>query len=182
MKDNPVHDVLHLVALVPHISVRTVVMKRRNALFEQGFYGAYSFPVVAPLALLCRPLSFYELKSSAVALRLWTLAGGHSGKIVSKSKTAAVMIYPPFSMVGAELNIPALPMPLDAVLKFFEKVTLCFTLTDTISVPDCSIPDFSACAIANVAIRPLEKELSFEWKIGMPAWLPNPATMARERM
>ena len=60
---------LRLLVLVPHRDVRRQLRTWSASLFNNGLSGAWSFPWVAPLAKLNRPLSAEELKRLARSLR-----------------------------------------------------------------------------------------------------------------
>jgi hypothetical protein len=72
---------LYLAALVPHRDSRRTFLKRSAELFASGWWGAWSFPHVAPLALLRSPLGEEELKALARNLRRRSLEGGRGGRI-----------------------------------------------------------------------------------------------------
>ena len=64
-----VNNGVQLLALVPHRDVRLVLQRWSAALFAAGLPGAWSFPWVAPLATLKRPLAAAELKTIAKSMR-----------------------------------------------------------------------------------------------------------------
>ncbi|MDR1025675.1 MAG: hypothetical protein LBL56_08105 [Treponema sp.] len=72
---------IHLVVLVPHRDSRKILRERSAELFAAGFWGAWSFPQVSPLALLSAPMTGTELKGLARRLRELSLAGGRDGML-----------------------------------------------------------------------------------------------------
>ena len=185
-----------LLVLVPHRDARLPLRAWSASLFANGLAGAWSFPWVAPLARLNRPLSTAELKSLAHSLRRlgtreWGVGSGENRGEVS----------PPLSG-GDPRNAPVLRSPLTTVWR----PSLHIELSDDFFMPaakalDCRItplvlgsalaqgplPDglssppqvsFRAAALANMDCRlqPLdggEGGFFFEWEIGPLRWLPK---------
>ncbi|MDR2049260.1 MAG: hypothetical protein LBP69_07375 [Treponema sp.] len=195
--------------LVPHRNAVFVIEKFRQQIFTLGLDGAFSFPAVAPLALLSRPLSGGELKTAAAELR--KLLGG--GKfILSAPPKSPSGESPPerwtlptlpavsrrtgspekLSFFGPCLDMPFPPLPESAVLTRWEKPFLapavlgrggaeCVrVLADTLpSPPELS---FRAAALANLAVYPAgngEAEYSYAWELGRLYWLPNPGALSK---
>jgi len=73
-----------LLVLVPHRDARLPLRAWSDSLFAAGLLNGWSFPGVAPLARLKRPLLTAELKSLAHALRG---AGNEEGKIINHGVT-----------------------------------------------------------------------------------------------
>ena len=187
--------------LVPHRDCLPVLETYRRDLFAAGIDGAFSFPAVAPLALLKRPLNSGELKSSAAELR--KLLGGK--KIVALGQDecmgCTVRNYSPdceAADCGAEvplrtnytvntvrffgliLELSPPVFPVDAVLQRWEKPILAPAILapgDKAPEPLPQIPAlFSrAAALANFALTPVMSEMyySYTWKLGPLQWLPR---------
>ncbi|MDR0387296.1 MAG: hypothetical protein LBH57_04595, partial [Treponema sp.] len=105
-------SLLRLAVLVPHRDSRRLAEACRPSLFAAGLTGAWSFPAVAPLARLSRPLTAAELKTLALSLRDATLAGGRDGRIVTGAPAA---VHCPGANNGPEGALrfwgPALNLP-----------------------------------------------------------------------
>jgi hypothetical protein len=88
--NNSLKTLQRLLVLVPHRDSRLLLQSWSKALFSAGLDNAWPFPRAVPLAILSRPLSPKELKTTALALREETLAGENDGKIrTGKSAMAA---------------------------------------------------------------------------------------------
>ncbi|MDR3145901.1 MAG: hypothetical protein LBU21_06460, partial [Treponema sp.] len=72
---------LRFVVLIPHRDSQRALWEYRRRLFAAGLDGAWSFPALAPLALVSRPCDPGELKALARSLRDLTLSGGGDGRI-----------------------------------------------------------------------------------------------------
>jgi hypothetical protein len=177
-----------LLVLVPHRDARLPLRNWSGALFTAGMYGAWSFPQVAPLALIAEPFTGKTLKSLANALREQTLAGDSNGKINARGAAAVSAfpenILPGAAIFGPALNIalPAAPAPQIAenILYRFTAPVLGGALLRNGKLPPAlpAPPAFSfrAAALANMRYRPLaagEDLYSFEWNIGALHWLPS---------
>jgi hypothetical protein len=163
------------VVLVPHRDAVIDLRGEKRGFFSDGFYGAYSFPVVAPLCVVRRPLTNVELKETAKKICDEVLM---RGGLIEGAGEAAVSFFGDYFFWGEELSISALYLN-DTVLsgfeKRFEKIILCEALLSKSEPPPKKINSkkisFRASALANMVIRPLDKKFSFEWKIGRPVWL-----------
>ena len=191
---------LKLLVLVPHPDIRLPLRAMSSASFAAGLHGAWSFPQVAPLALLRQPLSPAELKALAAALREHINNSG--GKIICGPQTAAAIPVCPDR--GKTLTIfgPSLQTKLPG--SFFdhavEAVTgiLPLVIGSAVTQPaDCVFfsnterqedivgKSFRAAALANMVFRPLSgcggwDGYSFEWNIGKLYWLPKTKKRASE--
>ena len=203
---------MRFVAVIPHRDCKPKLDPYKAELFALDFFGAYSFPLAAPLAQVSRPLTKSELKRIALALREATLA--HNGKITASGLSVADFParaagfpvreagYPVgLRLLGVELDVavPVEALPKDALVgtDTFEKPAA-HPVPDTHAVSDTAAPPspvlaaavirgedisaappppsltFSAASVANIVIRPLSDDgYSFEWKIGIPVWLPS---------
>jgi hypothetical protein len=133
--------VLRFAVLIPHRdSLKPLgILSRR--LFAAGFPGAFSFPQVAPLALLFRPLSPGELGDLAAALRESSADRGGTitaGPAVSVSMPPASLplTVPPrnegpdppgFSLWGPRLDL-AVPAVIPGAIYRFPVPVLCAAL------------------------------------------------------
>ena len=183
---------LRLLVLVPHRDTRRLLHAYSASLFAAGLPGAWSFPWVAPLAALNRPLAGAELKALARSLREHiNQRGGKciAGPPESAALPAAANTTMPL-VFGPRLNIE-LPDNFfetcgDAVLCRLSPPVIGAALIDA---PDHNaacygkpLPDpphifFRAAALANMSLRPLPgcswDDYSFEWSIGALHWLPK---------
>lgn len=164
---------------VPHRDVRLLMRKYSGELFKAGFYGAYHFPSVAPLAVLSQPLDGEELKKFARALR----EDAHIDRIET-SRISAVQ-FPEGGdagvLFGPRLEISIPPEIFDA---FSKKITRFFTPTalgaclmsadeKAAAFPPPPEISFRAGALANMFWQPLRaaRTAGYEWKIGKLCWL-----------
>jgi hypothetical protein len=185
-------EALKLLVLVPHRDARRPLRVFSNALFAAGFPGAWSFPWIAPLAILSRPFNEEELKLCAHALREQSLAGGRDGKI--KSGPIALSAFPNGGLIEAtaifgpalDLAVPDSIFPAQTAGKILHRFSP-FVLGAALVWPPEASPylapafSFRAAALANMSYRPFfagdgdppDAGYSFEWKIGKLSWLPS---------
>ena len=197
-KKNQREDRLLFLVLVPHRDSRLVLRKWSDSLFKAGFSGAYSFPWVAPLALLSRPFSAEELKNCAMRGESTSV---NNGKISATAVSSSVM--PAFHSSCSEGEVvsifgPCLDFDLPNGLISNEKVISLFSpiiigacilqpggnkQAENAALPPLPQISFRAAAIANMSWQPLqagnhaanEPEAAFgsyKWKIGKLSWLP----------
>ena len=83
---NSYKDKLRFIILIPHRDEGNRLNQYREKLFSAGFYGAFSFPAAAALAMVSRPLGREELKELAINIRKITMENG--GKIESGELSA----------------------------------------------------------------------------------------------
>lgn len=181
-------DTYRFIVLIPHRDTVKTLEAYRRRLFCAGIMGAYSFPLAAPLGTVSRPFTGEELKTLARSLRAVTAADGRNGKITIRER--GVLPSPLHGTVFFGLTLDLSPVggflapdvPLD--IAWFPSIVLC---TGVLSInadsaeeplPDIPPPScfFRAAMVANMVIRPLSSGAagySFEWKIGVPVWLPK---------
>jgi hypothetical protein len=142
--------------------------------------GAYSFPIVAPLAVVSRAFTQEELKRLASVLRELSASPERDGKItVGESQS---LLFPPEALslrfFGLGLDLPIPNFPSESVIYQFPSLLLCAGLQSApeppsaVQEPSCF---FRAAMVANMVFHPLSSGAagySFEWKIGAPVWLP----------
>jgi hypothetical protein len=174
------------IILIPARDTQKLLHEYQDALFTNGFYGAYSFPPVAPLAELSSPFNRDELKELAGNIRKLTLA--RDGKI-SSAESCLKSGFGEYSFFGPRLDFPADPPAIEELLsataggkiiRVFSPPVLCAALArpgETRSPKEEPTLSFRAAALANLALRPLPgtgdaPAYSFEWKMGEPVWLP----------
>jgi hypothetical protein len=183
--------VTRFVALFPNRSLLKPFEAYRQELFAGGFLGAWSFPLVVPLASVARPFSKLELKELCLALR--ALADGKrmlAGKSFS-SGNYAVSRLGNFSFWGPRLDIQLEKNSFgtEAQKKIIEAasppvlVLALNSCNQTLPETNAVAPPFSlsSAALANISIRPLfantskssSNAYSFEWKISPLVWLPK---------
>jgi hypothetical protein len=173
------------VILVPGGDTHKLLDEFRDALFAEGFYGAYSFPPAAPLAEVSRPFSRDELKKLAVCIR--DLSAAHDGKI-SGAECCLKAGFGTLAFFGPLLDLPAAERLLSEtaagkIIRAFFPPVLCAALVDSGAANQHCPPrsanfSFRAAALANLAIRSLNSgkgealPYSFEWETGPLVWLP----------
>jgi len=169
------------VILVPHRDATLPFQIYREKLFASGYYGAFSFPLAAPLAALSGPLARDELKELGRNIRGLTKA--NEGKISGALNTVA-NFYDEFAFFGPRLNLQIEESLFGEsargkLLHTPESAVLCAALLDSGANPVTeggAAISFRSAFLANLAIRPLdsgERAFSFEWKIGGEVWLPK---------
>jgi hypothetical protein len=181
-----------LLVMVPHRDVRLPLRTWSAELFSAGVPGAWSFPWVAPLARINRPLRGEELQSLARALRSQI---NRAGGILTAGPPLKSDLPPEFN--GESIPVWGLSLPITLSDDFFEPVagTVTHRITPMVlgaallhnplptTLPEPPHISFRAAALANMHCRflPLgddgENGYSFEWKIGELHWLPK--TLAR---
>ena len=172
------------IILIPHKDILIEVEKYRQRLFSKGFYGAHSFPLCAPLASISRPFSRTELKELAVNIRKKSME--NEGKILTAENIqyGSGMIGSSGELLffGLKLNIDntciSQSAPAEKLLSVYNPPLIC-TALDYANKEGEQIPSlsFRAACVANLSIRPLfGLELSFEWNISPPVWLPSVKT------
>ncbi|MDR2537263.1 MAG: hypothetical protein LBC46_03045 [Treponema sp.] len=175
----------HFVVLIPHRDSAQALEPYSRKLFTAGFAGAYSFPNVAPLALVSRACSRGELKALALNQRNLS-ASGRDGKARALPPQTVDCPSPALSLFGPLLDTPVPApeeFPASAVLYRFPRLILCAallgpgdeTLTRQAVLPELAVPPFRAAMLANMSLSPLDSgapAYSFAWEIGEPVWLP----------
>jgi hypothetical protein len=189
-------DILRFLVLVPHRDTVKILREYSRLLFKAGFFGAFSFPSVVPLALLSRPCTGEELTELARTLRQAVCAGGREGKF--RAGEPGTVPFPDIpgetflsgcSFFGPVLDLPAPDWSLPGLIPFPVLVLTTALVGGTgpaeegraVREPAPPINGFffRAAAAANMALRPLDNQdssgldpYSLEWKIGRLRWLP----------
>ena len=174
---------LWLLVLVPHRDARLPLRAWSASLFAAGLPGAWSFPWVAPLAVLNCPLPAEDLKRLARSMRQQADFAG--GKFSAGSPAVAAIpsggetlsVFGPALSAGLETErcpilpscqLPAWPLIIGAAL-------LNGALPEGLPTPPHI--SFRAAALANMSYCPLpggaQSCYSFQWKIGALHWLPK---------
>jgi hypothetical protein len=163
------------VALVPHVSARAELKRWTRKAFAAGGTGFCSFPAVAPVALLSSPASKSDLKQLAGLFRLQSYESGGDGRI-GAGEISQVRLPDGKTLAGFRLLIEPPPLPEGmALLESFPELILCVGIfSGAPELPPLESPlRFSAAALANMVLRPLGYEQSYEWTIGEGQWLPS---------
>jgi hypothetical protein len=186
---------LHFLVLVPHRDCLPSLEAYRRVLFSRGFNGAFSFPAVAPLALLDRPLGSGLVKAAAAELR-----EGLGDKKVTPQGLELCPAWGIFRFSGPGLDLPLISIPAPAgsefpvVLQRWEKPLLAPVLlahgsdgnpfSDPVAGPMPRFVSFRAMALANLALNQhvetvqdcdsFDADFSFTWELGQLHWLPSP--------
>ena len=192
-----------LLVLVPHRDARLPLRAWSASLFAAGLPGAWSFPWVAPLACLKRPLSTAELKSLARVLRREVIAQkdltrrhGEQGEFKFLFSPCTLCSLCLCEMKGEKMSIlgPSLSIELsdDFFMPAAEAVDCRISpLVLGAALAHSPLPDglppppqvsFRAAALANMDCRFLpvdgrEDGYFFEWEIGPLHWLPKTAAL-----
>jgi hypothetical protein len=170
---------LRLLALAPHRDCRRIVRLLSPELFRRGFYGAWSFPQVVPLAVLSAPLTEGELKACARNLRALNRGSIRAGAM-AKAPLRREGGGGPFWIAGPSLDL-AVPEPFPAgeekvLRRVVPPILGAALLREDEGVPDMPVPplSFRAAALVNMTYRiPDGPGRSFRWCLGKPAWLPR---------
>ena len=196
-------QLLRLLVLVPHPEIRHKMRLWSDELFKAGLAGAWSFPHVAPLAVLSDFLSPLKLKQCAALLRSHQ---SDDGKI--KCGPPRFSALPPVntgdnSPGGAHSNIMIYGPELDMDIPCTALSEVCGTAPRWFSLPVLGAAlateadggvlgeaasriqppalAFRAAALANMIFKPLPGvhnggAYSYAWKIGSLHWLPSGGT------
>jgi hypothetical protein len=184
-RDGPVR----FAVLVPHRDCRRLLRLRSAILFSSGFLGAWSFPHVAPLALLSAPLGEGELRELARNLRRRSQEEGGGG-MLRPGPPAVLPLAPPLVPFSLCLYGPALELRLTTgdfgsgagkLRALLPPLLGCAVLGEGPGAgkDGTGNPEglkFRAAAVANMAYRPLapgDRAYSFSWRIGGLRWLPS---------
>lgn len=170
--------IYRFIVLVPHANVRAAFNGYRREL-SAGSAGApaavFSFPAVAPAALVGAPASKAELKSMAARFRRQSYENG-GGKIRSEGRAEAVSLPDGKTIAGPRLSVEPPPLPEGVtVLERFNRLILGALIFPgpVPALPPCPPLKFSAAAFANMILEELPYEHSYSWTIGEPQWLPR---------
>jgi hypothetical protein len=184
--------ILRFIVLIPHRDSGRLLWEYRRQLFAAGFEGAYSFPGVAPVAVVSQAFTKGELQGVARTLRALSVQGGRGGKIAiqdlgsltySPSSPSGESLYT-LTMFGPFLDVPSPEFSHPRVRYRFPRLLLVAGLIKTEAaerlmqeaLPQSSAWFFRAGMVANMLFRPLSSGApgySFEWHIGTPVWLPS---------
>jgi len=174
----------NFLVLVPHRDTRGILHK-------ENISGSYTFPLVAPLASLSKPLSADELKHTARSLR--EANGMDKFYLTDFTSVAFPTGDGEMELFGSCLKINILEITGSAVqkiIKIFSPLVIgtCLIPKDNkeqVRFGSCGMCgswlnssselSFRAAAIANMYWQPaqLNNEKGFKWKIGKLVWLPK---------
>ncbi|MHB9293974.1 hypothetical protein Holit_03093 [Hollandina sp. SP2] len=183
---------LRFIVLIPHRDSGRLFWEYRQELFAAGIVGAYSFPSVAPLAVVSQAFTKEDLQVLAHTLREISVQDGRGGKI--STQELGCLGYSAYTHTGQakydltifgtllDLPIPEFSNPM--VVYQFPKLVLAAGLIKAEVgeallndiLPKAPVLFFRAGMVANMVFRPLSSGAagySFEWRIGTPVWLPS---------
>lgn len=163
------------IALVPHANARAEFNTYRREAARTAGNRVYTFPAAAPVALLTAPASRTELKRLAALFRLQSHKNGGDGRIVT-GQISSIKLPDGKTLAGPCLSLEPPPIPESmALAESFPKLILGVGIfSDMPKLPPLQRPvKFAAAALANMVLRPLQYEQSYEWTIGEPQWLPS---------
>jgi hypothetical protein len=193
----------NFMALMPHRDCGKGVSSVKRSLFSLGFYGAFSFPIASPLAVLSRALTKDELKRIAAQLRRNTFADGKKGRITAGEWGVATLggilfggqrlDVPVEELFQADAVFPCGVVMEPCVLPLLVEAVMCggtpcgdalWENTEEKKAQSAVQPapfSFTAGYVANLALRPLCNDgYSFEWRIGEPVWMPKTLRLSAE--
>ncbi|MDR2150865.1 MAG: hypothetical protein LBO67_08695 [Spirochaetaceae bacterium] len=170
---------MRYVVLIPHRNSIAALYEYRRRLFAAEVWGAWAFPVVAPVALITRAYTKAELQKLSRRIRALSCTHGQDGRI-SATKTDYCDLGSGITLFGPVLDLPVIAddaFPAGTVVQQFPVVTLCSALSDGIVNPPPLLPFFfRAASLANMIISSLDcgvSDFSYWWKIGEQIWLPQ---------
>ena len=174
-------ELFRFIILIPHRDALKPFEDYRKKIFKAGNFGAYSFPLAAPLAVVSRSFSPDELKELGRNIR--NLTKEKNGKILSES-TAQAAYGDKFIFFGPALDLRVK----EEIFPQTARETFIHTLSPPVLCAALFSPDekpvsdegpalsFRAASLANLAIRRLgcgAPVYSFEWRVGAQVWLPK---------
>ncbi len=171
---------LRILALMPHRDAGRTLQEISTRYFKTGALGARSLPILAPLAVLDKPLSRFELSALAAEMRRTTLSGAKDGKIAGLSiSPARYSFFPDFQ--GVFLDLP-LPCPdsfkSESIIAWAPQAALCLALLKPGETLDPVVPPpfaFRNAFLVNMLLRFDMQGLlpySLSWEAGRETWLP----------
>ncbi|MDR1867534.1 MAG: hypothetical protein LBQ77_04625 [Treponema sp.] len=156
---------MRFIVLIPHRDSCTQWHAYKQSLFAQGLYGAFSFPIAAPLAIVSRPYTPQALKTLAAQL--------HKEKHLTTAPPLTCRAFDrQYYWCGPALSGLTLPDSLPEGI-IIQPLFLCVALSDS-PVPDMPhVPplSFRVAALANCLVVPLKNRFSYRWFIGKRQWL-----------
>ena len=180
--------------LAPHRDARLLVKKYFETLTAAGLTGVYTFPWVAPLALLSRPLCDEELKNCAHSLRELIgrekfYAAKTSGLKFPSGTKNMILFGPCLDLCITDNNLGKISKKIKSLFSPLVIGTHLLPVGGSdlsgseenikpqfnSSIPPCEKLEFRAAAVANMFWQPLPtgKQNGFKWKIGKLFWLPR---------
>ncbi|MDR2397424.1 MAG: hypothetical protein LBD74_01535 [Spirochaetaceae bacterium] len=175
---------LRFVVLIPHRDSGKALAEYRRELFAAGLVGAYSFPAVAPLAVVSHAFTLEALKELGRSLRELSLQEGRGGKISVQGLGCVPAGPAGLCILGPRLDLPSPVLSQPGVLYRFPRLVLAGSLLPDKArqgpLPERLPPSpewfFRAAMVANLLFRPLGSGslgYSFEWRMAPPLWLPR---------
>jgi hypothetical protein len=164
------------VAFVPHISARAEFDRyRRELTATDDGRAVFSFPAVAPVALVNAPVSRAALKALAALFRRQSRENGGNGKISAGGETVTARLPDGKMIAGVPLSLemPSMPDGIGAI-EVFPRLILALGIFPRPPLPRPACPPvrFTAAAVANMTLRTLPYEHSYSWTLGEAQWLP----------
>lgn len=165
-----------MLVLVPHRDARLPLKAWSNTLFKAGVQGAWSFPWVAPMAVLRRSLTINELKILAHALRYYLNTTDNKcipGLPALSLLTGNVSVYGPSLSINTGDDF--LKPVADAVNRIVSPLVIGSALiSDPLpdKLPAAAPLPFHAAALANM-IYDIKDDNYIEWTMGPLQWLPK---------
>jgi hypothetical protein len=177
---------LKLLVLVPHRDVQFILRKYGESLFRAGFCGAYSFPWVAPLAVLSRSFNDDELKHCTRAIRETSFPYGGKFNTVESSVTALdddLLLFGPRLDIDLPKSVFMASSKMTRVISP-PVISTCLFPSDGYDaglIPPSPQVSFRAAAVTNMiwtsngSPNQSGGEFCCKWKIGKLCWLPHPS-------
>ncbi|MDR1986881.1 MAG: hypothetical protein LBP88_07935 [Treponema sp.] len=182
---------LRFIVLIPHRDSGRLLWDYRRELFAAGLVGAYSFPGVAPWAVVSQAFTQEDLQALARTLRDMSVQDGRGGKISTQglgslgysAYTHTGQAHYDLTIFGPLLDLPSPDFSHPQVVYRFPRLVLAAGLIKAEAgeaplkdLPKAPVLFFRAGMVANMVFRPLSSGAagySFEWRIGTPLWLPS---------
>ena len=172
--------------LIPHRDARGILRKNSESFFKEEYSQVYTFPWVAPLASLSKPLKADELKHAARSLR--EANGMDKFNLTDFASAAFPTGSGEMELFGPclKINIPETTgSAAKKIIKNFSPVIIgsClipkdnkeqFCGSNSLLNSYCEA-SFRAAAVANMHWQPgkLNNEKGFKWEIDTLTWLPK---------
>ncbi|MDR3115374.1 MAG: hypothetical protein LBU25_07630, partial [Treponema sp.] len=160
---------LRFIVLIPHRDSGRLLWEYRQKLFAAGFVGAYSFPGVAPLAVVSRAFTKEDLQALAHTVRDISAQDGRGGKISTRDLGSLVYSESthtgqgPYDLTifGPLLDLPSPELSHPMVVHRFPRLVLAAGLIKAeapegpVKAPQAPVFFFRAGMVANMVFRPL---------------------------
>jgi hypothetical protein len=171
---------MRLIVFIPHRDTESVICQYRQQLFAAQVLGAWSFPVVAPVAHVTRAYTKQELLSIARYIRALSYEDERDGRIRT-GMARSYQLGADITLYGLALDVPVIPdtlFPSGTLVQHFPLLTLSAAVINAEQqhVPPAPVCSFRTGSLANMTVTPFAPgviDLSYRWRIGERVWLPR---------